>query len=149
MASQSDRDAIKITAEDLATVAVPQSTVVAGGGQLATGAKVYGTINETAEQLVSVSTERGSVFLQGWFYLGAAGLLWRPTRRLAGIMLFLLTLAVTPAHIYMLQRPELFNIPYGLLIARLPLQAALLALIAWATFPTQPGPRRPCPGMRD
>lgn len=94
---------------------------------------------------------RAAVLVSGVFeLLGAAGLLWRPTRRLAGIMLFLLTLAVTPAHIYMLQRPELFNIPYGLLIARLPLQAALLALIAWATFPTQPGPlRKPCPGMRD
>ena len=94
---------------------------------------------------------RAAVLVSGVFeLLGAAGLLWRPTRRLAGIMLFLLTLAVTPAHIYMLQRPELFNIPYGLLIARLPLQAALLALIAWATFPTQPGPlRKPRPGMRD
>ena len=39
------------------------------------GAKVYGTINETAEQFVSVPTERGSILLQGWFYLGLAGML--------------------------------------------------------------------------
>jgi uncharacterized membrane protein len=65
--------------------------------------------------------------------LGAIGLLWRPTRRAAGIGLFLLTLAVTPAHIYMLQQPALFGVPLWALWLRLPLQAALLALIAWST----------------
>jgi uncharacterized membrane protein len=65
--------------------------------------------------------------------LGAAGLLWHRTRRAAGIGLFLLTLGVTPCHIYMLQRPELFDVPYGLLVLRLPIQAALLALIAWCS----------------
>ncbi|MEO7954583.1 MAG: hypothetical protein ABIR35_10910 [Polaromonas sp.] len=65
--------------------------------------------------------------------LGAAGLLWRPSRRAAGIGLLLLTLAVTPAHVYMLQRPELFPaVPYWALVMRLPLQALLLALIAWS-----------------
>jgi uncharacterized membrane protein len=63
--------------------------------------------------------------------LGAVGLLWRPTRRAAGVGLFALTLAVTPVHIYMLQWPELFDVPYWALLLRLPLQAALLALIAW------------------
>jgi uncharacterized membrane protein len=32
----------------------------------------------------------------------------RSTRRAAGIGLFLLTIAVTPCHIYTLQRPDLF-----------------------------------------
>jgi uncharacterized membrane protein len=78
---------------------------------------------------------RAAVLVSGVFeLLGAAGLLWAPTRRWAGIGLFLLTLAVTPAHVYMLQQPELFPIPYWALVARLPLQVALLALIAWATF---------------
>jgi uncharacterized membrane protein len=78
---------------------------------------------------------RAVVLVSGVFeLLGAAGLLYRPTRRAAGIGLFLLTVAVTPAHIYMLQRPELFGIPYWALILRLPLQAALLALIAWSTI---------------
>ena len=78
---------------------------------------------------------RAAVLVSGVFELiGAAGLLWAPTRRLAGIGLFVLTLAVTPAHIYMLQVPELFNVPYWLLVARLPLQLALLVLIAWVTF---------------
>src|SRR5258708_15687254 len=74
MPSPSDRDAIKITAEDLASVAIPESAVTSPVTQ-SPGAKVYGTINETAEQFVSVPTERGSILLQGWFYLGLACLL--------------------------------------------------------------------------
>ena len=66
--------------------------------------------------------------------LGAAGLLFSGTRRAAGIALFALTICVTPVHIYMLQRPDLFAVPYWALVLRLPLQAALLALIAWSTF---------------
>ena len=65
--------------------------------------------------------------------LGALGLLCRLTRRAAGLGLFILTIAVTPAHIYMLQRPDLFSVPYWMLVLRLPLQAALLILIAWST----------------
>jgi uncharacterized membrane protein len=65
--------------------------------------------------------------------LGAAGLLVLRTRRAAGIGLFVLTICVTPVHVYMLQRPELFPIPYWALVLRLPLQVALLALIAWST----------------
>jgi uncharacterized membrane protein len=66
--------------------------------------------------------------------LGAAGLLWRPTRQAAGIGLFLLTIAVTPCRIYMLQRADLFaSIPLWALWLRLPIQVALLALIAWCT----------------
>lgn len=78
---------------------------------------------------------RAAVLVSGVFeLLGAAGLLRRPTRRAAGIGLFLLTLAVTPAHFYMLQRPELFvSVPYWALVVRLPVQVALLALIAWST----------------
>jgi uncharacterized membrane protein len=78
---------------------------------------------------------RAAVLVSGVFeLLGAAGLLWRPTRRAAGIGLFLLTLAVTPAHFYMLQRPDLFpSVPYWALVVRLPVQVVLLALIAWST----------------
>jgi uncharacterized membrane protein len=65
--------------------------------------------------------------------LGAAGILFGRTRRAAGLGLSALTILVTPANIYMLQRPELFGIPVWLLVLRLPLQAALLALIWWST----------------
>ena len=82
---------------------------------------------------------REAVLVSGVFeLLGAAGLLWQPTRRAAGWGLIALTLAVTPAHFYMLQRPELFpSVPYWALVARLPLQVALLALIAWCTAPAR------------
>ena len=79
---------------------------------------------------------REAVLLSGVLeLLGAFALLWRPTRRAAGIGLFLLTIAVTPAHFYMLQRPELFPaIPLWALWLRLPVQAALLWLIYWSTI---------------
>lgn len=68
--------------------------------------------------------------------VGAAGLVWRRSRRAAGFLLFAVTVAVTPVHIYMLQRPDLYpGVPYWALVARLPLQAALLALILWSTAP--------------
>jgi len=80
-----------------------------------------------------------AVLVSGVFeLLGAAGILHASTRRQAGIGLFLLTLAVTPAHVYMLQRPELFPIPLWALWLRLPVQAGLLWLILWST-------RRPRP----
>lgn len=66
--------------------------------------------------------------------LGAAALLWRPIRRAAGLGLFALTVAVTPANIYMLQASELFpSVPVWALVLRLPLQVALPVLIAWST----------------
>ena len=68
--------------------------------------------------------------------VGAVGLLRHPTRRAAGFGLFLLTIAVTPCHVYMLQQLELFPaIPVWVLWLRLPIQVALLALIAWCTAP--------------
>jgi uncharacterized membrane protein len=76
---------------------------------------------------------RAVVLISGVFeLLGAAGLLFQLTRRAAGIGLFVLTVAVTPAHIYMLQHPEWFEVPYWALILRLPLQVALLWLIGWS-----------------
>jgi len=75
-----------------------------------------------------------AVLVSGVFeLLGAAGLLLPRLRRTAGIGLFLLTLAVTPAHIYMLQEPALFPVPLWALWLRLPIQAALLWLILWST----------------
>jgi uncharacterized membrane protein len=79
---------------------------------------------------------RAAVLISGVFeLLGAAGILYAPTRRAAGIGLFLLTLAVTPANVYMLQRADLFDIPVWILIARLPLQIVLLVLIYWVARP--------------
>ena len=77
---------------------------------------------------------RAAVWTTGVLELvGAAGLLFLATRRIAGWGLVLLTLAVTPANIYMLQRHDLFAVPVWILVLRLPLQAVLLTLILWCT----------------
>jgi len=77
---------------------------------------------------------RAAVHVSGVFeLLGAAGLVLTRTRRAAALGLVALTIAVTPVHIYMLQEPQLFaSIPYWALVLRLPLQAALIALILWS-----------------
>jgi uncharacterized membrane protein len=81
---------------------------------------------------------RATVLLSGLFeLLGAAGLLLRRTRLAAGLGLLALTIAVTPANVYMLQHADLFNVPYWALLLRLPVQVALLALIAWSTGVTR------------
>ena len=87
---------------------------------------------------------RAAVLISGVFeLLGAVGILIPATRRAAGIGLFFLTIAVTPANVYMLQHAELFNVPRWALIARLPFQAVLLALILWSTWtPLVKRPRR-------
>jgi uncharacterized membrane protein len=75
---------------------------------------------------------RAAVLVSGALELaGAAGLLLPSWRRAAAAGLFLLTIAVTPANVHMLLHPELFpSVPYWALVARLPLQLVLLALIA-------------------
>lgn len=74
--SNPKNEPLKITLEDIAGVVVPERAIAAPVQQ-ASGAKSYGTINQTVEEMASVSVteERGSILLQGWFYLGIAGLL--------------------------------------------------------------------------
>jgi uncharacterized membrane protein len=77
---------------------------------------------------------RFTVLITGFFeLLGAFGLLLRSTRRPAGVGLLLLTIAVTPANVYMLQHAESFAVPFWALVSRLPLQLVLLWVIAWST----------------
>jgi uncharacterized membrane protein len=66
--------------------------------------------------------------------LGAIGILIPRTRRAAGIGLFLLTIAVTPANVFMLQHAERYSVPMWALIFRLPFQVFLLWLIWWSTW---------------
>ena len=78
---------------------------------------------------------REMVLISGAFeLLGAIGILIPRTRRAAGIGLFLLTIAVTPANVFMLQHAERYTIPMWALIFRLPFQAFLLWLIWWSTW---------------
>lgn len=75
------------------------------------------------------------VYLSGVFeILGALGILWPGTRRVAGNCLILLTLAVTPANIHMWLNPHLFaDVPESFLTVRLIVQGLLLACIWWST----------------
>lgn len=80
--------------------------------------------------------------------LGAAGLLVPKARRAAAWGLFALTLAVTPANLYMLEQASAFPaVPYWALVLRLPLQLLLLALI-WKVANPGPGARRFMQGFR-
>ena len=76
-----------------------------------------------------------AVYISGAFeLLGAIGLWLKPTRSLAGYGLMILTVAVTPANIYMLQQADVFSeVPYWALVVRLPFQLLLIWLIWWCT----------------
>ncbi|MEH6592952.1 MAG: DoxX family protein [Halioglobus sp.] len=68
--------------------------------------------------------------------LGALGVLLPATRQLAGNCLFVLTIAVSPANIYMWMNPEAFpDVPEVFLTLRLIVQLLLLACIWWSTRP--------------
>ena len=73
MSAANNKDALKITLEDLATVVVPEASPAAQPATVA-GARSYGTVNEAAEQFTPTPEEKGSILLHGWFYLGLAGL---------------------------------------------------------------------------
>jgi len=111
----------------------------------AIGGVAHFTLTELEMRIVPewIPWPRAAVLVSGVFeLLGSAGILIPMTRRAAGIGLFLLTIAVTPANVYMLQHAELFHIPRWALIARLPFQALLLALIIWSTWKPLPKPAR-------
>ena len=70
-----DNETIKITLDDLAEVQVPEALpAVAAVATAAAGGRSYGTIATDEKSPLGLGEERGSIFLQGWFYLGAAGL---------------------------------------------------------------------------
>ncbi len=71
-----EQEVIKITAEELAEITpeAPSSVVAPVFSPADPKAKHYGNINAEPE-LSAVSERPGSILLQGWFYLGVAGLL--------------------------------------------------------------------------
>jgi Inner membrane component of T3SS, cytoplasmic domain len=73
--SSDNREPLKITAADLAEVVVPEAGFNPIAAPKAGDAKSYGSITDAADKAPVVAEERGSFLLQGWFYLGAAGLL--------------------------------------------------------------------------
>ena len=71
MPSGNNKETIKITLEDLANVSTPETAArSASAAAPALGTKSYGSVSADAEQ---PSLLHGSILLQGWFYLGAAG----------------------------------------------------------------------------
>jgi len=74
MSPENKDKSIKITMDDLANVSVPDPAALLPTTQSAGGAKVYGSINEASDPQTQVTEEKGSLLLQGWFYLGVAGL---------------------------------------------------------------------------
>jgi hypothetical protein len=75
MAISSDNTPLKITSEDLAGIVLPEDLPTAVVSTDSSGAKSYGTVTDAADKAPETTEERGSVLLQGWFYLGTAGLL--------------------------------------------------------------------------
>lgn len=69
--SNPSENPIKITLEDLERVTVTEATPELSAP--VTGENKYGSI-KAAEEPLAAGQERGSIFLQGWFYLGASGL---------------------------------------------------------------------------
>jgi type III secretion system (T3SS) inner membrane Yop/YscD-like protein len=74
MANTDDKPALKITLDDLAKVQV--RTEATGAAVAAAGARTYGNIAAAGTDApAAVAEEKGHFFLQGWFYLGVAGLI--------------------------------------------------------------------------
>ncbi|MGZ4876288.1 MAG: FHA domain-containing protein [Candidatus Angelobacter sp.] len=74
MANSDDKPALKITLEDLASVELPAAAPAGNMAPIAAGAKQYGNIAAPADGPAVVTEEKGHIFLQGWFYLGIAGM---------------------------------------------------------------------------
>jgi Inner membrane component of T3SS, cytoplasmic domain len=78
MANTDDKPALKITLEDLAKVTVPNeaASVVTGAAAAPGTARQYGNIATPGADAAVVQDEgKSKIYLQGWFYLGVAGLL--------------------------------------------------------------------------
>jgi hypothetical protein len=76
MANTDDKPALKITLEDLEKVNIRQEPVAAGSAAAAPGAaRQYGNIaTPGAADAPVVDEGKSKIYLQGWFYLGVAGL---------------------------------------------------------------------------
>ena len=77
MPNTEDKPALKITLADLNKVELSKSAqvpVVAGGAAAAAGMRQYGNISSSAGEAPVVEEGKSNFLLQGWFYLGTAGL---------------------------------------------------------------------------
>src|SRR5258708_34505423 len=75
MASPENKEPLRITAEDLATVTLPEPVVPGAMLPAQFGAKNYGSIADAADQGPAIAEDKGSILLPGWFSRGVAGFL--------------------------------------------------------------------------
>src|SRR5579863_6102662 len=75
MSPENKDKSIKITLDDLANVSLPAPDAMIPAAPAPGGAKVYGSVNTASDLQTQIAEEKGSLLLQGWFYLGTAGLL--------------------------------------------------------------------------
>lgn len=75
MANTDDKPALKITLDDLAKVDLRTESQAVAAAAVG-GARQYGNIAAPGDgAAAAVTEEKGHIFLQGWFYLGLAGML--------------------------------------------------------------------------
>src|SRR5262249_5720082 len=74
MPNTDDKPVFKITLDDLAKVQLPAEQPHGGMTPVAAGAKQYGNIATAGEAAALEAQEKPRFYLQGWFYLGMAGL---------------------------------------------------------------------------
>lgn len=75
MGNSDDKPALKITLEDLEKVTVPTAAQgISQAAAAAQGARQYGNISSSVAEAPAVEEGKSNVLLQGWFYLGTAGL---------------------------------------------------------------------------
>jgi hypothetical protein len=75
MPNTDDKPVLKITLDDLKKVEVAQASAALSGGAAAPGMRQYGSISSAAAEAPAVEEGKSNILLQGWFYLGTAGLL--------------------------------------------------------------------------
>lgn len=82
------------------------------------------------------------IYVSGFFEVaGGIGIAVPRLRRVAGWGLIALLVAVFPANLHMVIHADDFpNIPFWILVARLPLQGALLAWVWWAAVRSSDAP---------
>ncbi len=74
-------------------------------------------------------------YISGWVQtIGAIGLLFSKTRRIAGYVLILFLIAILPANIHMAIHPEYSSCSPILVYLRLPLQVIMILWVYWAAL---------------
>lgn len=76
--AENNNPVIRVTLDDLDKVSLPEAstaTITPGAGTGVAGARSYGNVNAAEPSAPAMAEEKGSFLLQGWFYLGAAGLI--------------------------------------------------------------------------